>query len=452
MFETELRFDYSKEPRRDILCIDCKSFYASVECAERGLNPLTTKLVVMSYPSDKPEERGSGLILASSPAAKRAYGISNVSRARDLPFPYPNDLVIAAPRMKVYMQKNMEINTIYKKYADEENHHVYSVDESFLDVTNTKRLFGCETAYEMAKLIQTDVCKQTGIYTTVGIGDNPLLAKLALDNEAKHNRDMKAEWRYEDVPEKLWKIQELTDFWGIGNRYAKRLRMYGIKTIDDLAHTNYYELKSRFGVIGAQMYAHAWGIDRSFLGKKVIPKEKSIGNSQVLHKDYTRRNEIEIVIKEMADQVATRLRRINAKAQVVSLWIGFSMGYHDPSGKHGFHQQMKIFPTSSSKQLAEYLLQIFDRHYHFQDIRNIGVNCSKLVYTDAIQLDLFSEPERQVQNVLIDRAVDVIRKKYGFKSIVHATSMLEGGRAIARSSLVGGHAGGQAGIESVEHG
>jgi DNA polymerase V len=110
MYETELIFDYAKEPSRDILCIDCKSFYASVECVRRGLHPLETKLVVMSYPSADPKERGSGLILASSPAAKKAYGISNISRARDLPFPYPPGLVIAAPQMRLYMQKNTEIN------------------------------------------------------------------------------------------------------------------------------------------------------------------------------------------------------------------------------------------------------------------------------------------------------------------------------------------------------
>ena len=161
------KFIYEREPSRDILCIDCKSFYSSVECVERGLNPLTTKLVVMSYPSDNPEQRGSGLILASSPAAKKAFGISNVSRARDLPFPYPADLILAAPRMRLYMQKNMEINNIYHKYADENNHAVFSVDESFLDITDSLKLYGCETADQLARLIQIEVWQQTGIYTTV---------------------------------------------------------------------------------------------------------------------------------------------------------------------------------------------------------------------------------------------------------------------------------------------
>lgn len=440
-------FDYSKEPSRDILCIDCKSFYGSVECVERGLNPLQAKLVVMSYPSDDPLLRGSGLILAATPAAKKAYGISNVSRARDLPFPYPEDLIIAPPRMSLYMRKNMEINNIYKEYADEQNHAVYSIDESFLDVTDSLRLFGAKDANELARMIQIDVYKRTGIYTTVGIGDNPLLAKFALDLESKKNPHMRAEWRYEDVREKLWIIDNLTDVWGIGRKTAVKLYRMGIFNMYDLAHANYYKLKDKFGVLGTQLFASSWGIDRSFLGQKYSPKSKSIGNSQVLNRDYTRRNEIEIVINEMADQVATRLRRAGAKAEVVSLWIGFSMGYVDRAGNRGFSQQMKVPATNSSKQIASYLLQIFNRHYKYQDIRHVGVNCSKLVFSNALQLDLFADPDEQVKDLKIDYVVDTIRKKYGFKSIVHANSLLEGGRAIARSSLVGGHAGGMAGIE-----
>lgn len=445
-------FDYSKEPSRDILCIDCKSFYGSVECVERGLNPLKAKLVVMSYPSDDPNLRGSGLILAATPAAKAAYRISNVSRARDLPFPYPEDLIIASPRIALYMRKNMEINNIYKEYADEQNHAVYSIDESFLDVTDSLRMFGAKNANELARMIQIDVYKRTGIYTTVGIGDNPLLAKFALDLESKKNPNMRAEWRYEDVREKLWTIDTLTDVWGIGRKTAVKLYRMGIFNMRDLAHANFYELKEKFGVLGTQLFASSWGIDRSFLGQKYSPKSKSIGNSQVLNRDYTRRKEIEIVIKEMADQVATRLRRSGAKAEVVALWIGYSMGYIDRSGNRGFSQQMKVPATNSSKQIASYLFQIFNRHYKYQDIRHVGVNCSKLVFSNALQLDLFADPDEQVRDLKVDYVVDTIRKKYGFKSIVHANSLLEGGRAIARSSLVGGHAGGLAGIEGGSNG
>jgi DNA polymerase V len=444
------KFIYEREPSRDILCIDCKSFYASVECVERGLNPLSTKLVVMSYPSDNPEERGSGLILASSPAAKKAFGISNISRARDLPFPYPADLILAAPRMRLYMQKNMEINNIYRKYADENNHAVFSVDESFLDVTDSLKLYGCETADQLARLIQIEVWQQTGIYTTVGIGDNPWLAKAALDLYSKHNRNMRAEIRYEDVPKKLWNVQDLTEFCGIAKRTNKRLAQMGIKSGYDLAHADYWRLKTQLGVVGTELYAKAWGIDRSFLGQKYTSKSKSIGNAQVLNKDYTKRDEIETVIKEMADQVGTRLRRAGAKTECVSLFVGYSMGYIDYQNptKQGFHQQMRIPLTNSSKEIAETLLLIFDRHYRRQDIRNIGVNCSRLTFTNSLQLNLFEDPQEQIDNRKIDYVVDTIRKKYGFKAIVHGTSLMPGSRAIARSSLVGGHAGGMSGIES----
>lgn len=447
MYETKLVFDYTKEPSRDVLCIDCKSFYASVECVERGVDPLTAKLVVMSYPSDDRGQRGSGLILASSPAAKKAYNITNISRARDLPFPYPDDLIIAAPQMRLYMQKNMEINAIYKKYADEANHHVYSIDESFVDVTGSLRLFKFSCAYDIARAIQEDVYQQTGIYTVVGIGDNPLLAKLALDNAAKHSPDRIAEWRYQDVPETVWKIKNMTDFWGIAKRTAKRLHSMGIYTISDLAHANYYDLKQHLGIMGAQLYAHSWGIDRSFLGDTIKTKSRSIGNSQVLNRDYTKRSEMEIVIREMGDQVATRLRRANAKTQILSLWIGYSMSYIDSYGKTGFHQQVRVLPTHSSNEIIAHLLRIFDKHYRGQHIRNIGVNTGDLVYTDALQLDLFAEPEEQVKSVKVDQIIDTVRSKYGFKSLVRAVSMLEGGRAISRSSLVGGHAGGMAGLE-----
>ncbi|MBO1307428.1 hypothetical protein JZO70_14720 [Enterococcus sp. 669A] len=152
----------------------------------------------------------------------------------------------------------------------------------------------------------------------------------------------------------------------------------------------------------------------------------------------------------MADQVSTRLRRSGAKDQVISLFCDFSPGYLDKDGKRGFHQQMKVPATNSSKEINQYLKQIFDRHYKYQDIRTIGVNTGGLIYTDALQLNLFEDFDKQVDQAKIEHVVDTIRGKFSFKSIVHAVSLLEGGRAIARSSLIAGHAGGMAGIESGE--
>ncbi|QIK68786.1 Y-family DNA polymerase [Erysipelothrix sp. HDW6C] len=440
-------FDYHKEPSRDILCIDCKSFYASCEAASLGLDPLKVKLVVMSYPSDSTRKRGSGLILASSPSAKKAYGITNVSRARDLPFPYPKDLVIVAPRMNHYMHVNRKINNIFRTFVDDANIAVYSVDETFLDVTDSLSYFKCDSAYELARIIQRKVFSETGIYTTIGIGENPLLAKLALDNEAKDNPDMKAEWRYEDVEYKLWNIDTMTDFWGIGHRTAKRLNKLGIYSIRELAHSNFYRLKKEMGVLGAQLYAHAWGIDRTFLGEDYAPKSKSVGNSQILIKDYDKRSEIEIVVREMADQVATRLRKDDKLTTCVSLWVGYSLTYKDAAGRSGFSKQLTIDATNTSKKITEAVLRIFNQYYDKQVVRNIGISCSKLEEPTRQQLNLFEDIKETDRNKKFDEVVDQVRRKYGFTKMIYTSSLMEGGRAIARSSLVGGHAGGMAGIE-----
>lgn len=448
VLNTNIVFDYDKEPSRDILCLDCKSFYASCEAVALGYDPLKVKLVVMSYQSESTRERGSGLILASSPAAKEAYNITNVSRARDLPYPYPDDLVIVPPRMNLYMEINKQINNIYRTFVSDDDIAVYSVDETFLDVTNSLAYFNCDTPFELAKMIQTKVFKDTGIYTTVGIGDNPLLAKLALDNESKHNKHMKAEWRYEDVQSKLWTLPNLTDFWGIGSRTEKRLNKLGIYSVYDLAHYNYYEIKDKMGIMGAQLYAHSWGIDRTFLGDVYKPKSKSIGNSQVLPRDYTSQSEIEIIIREISDQVATKLRREGLYTKSISLWIGYSLTYVDEEGKTGFSKQVKIANTNNTKIIANSLIEVFRQHYNGQSVRNIGVSVSKVSSETHQQLSLFDKVETLEKNEEIDKIVDKIRNKFGFTKMIYLSSKLEGARALERSKLVGGHAGGMVGLEN----
>ncbi|HAQ1219771.1 TPA: type VI secretion protein ImpB, partial [Enterococcus faecium] len=191
---------------------------------------------------------------------------------------------------------------------------------------------------KLAQMIQENIKEELGLIATVGVGDNPLLAKLALDNEAKHNEGFVAEWTYENVPEKVWNIPEMTDFWGIGSRMKKRLNQMGIMSIRDLANWNPYTIKNRLGVIGLQLYFHANGIDRTDIAIPPEPtKEKSYGNSQVLPRDYTRRNEIELVVKEMAEQVAIRIRQHNCKTGCVHLHIGTSILETRP----GFSHQMK---------------------------------------------------------------------------------------------------------------
>ncbi|MGM0241325.1 Y-family DNA polymerase [Enterococcus sp. AZ103] len=440
--------DYNKEPLSDYFLIDIKSFYSSVECVDRGLDPLTTNLVVLSTADNV---GGNGLILASSPVAKATMGISNVSRFNDLPYPLPKDLILAPPRMNLYIKRNLEINNIFRDYVADEDLLIYSVDESILKVEQSLNLFTdrqltrSQKRRQLAKIIQSEVKKQTGLVCTVGIGDNPLLAKLALDNEAKHNDGFIAEWNYEDVPTKVWGIKNMTDFWGIGKKMKLRFRDMGITTIKELAHADPWALKSRLGILGLQYYYHANGVDRTDIAVPPPPtQEKSYGNSQVLPKDYVRKEEIELIIKEMAEQVAIRIRKHKCKTQCIHVSIRPSF-YEE---EKGFSRQLAIPATDNTKELQEQCLYLFRKHYTGYAVRNVGITYKKLVWTDVLQLNLFEDPQEQINHENLDLVIDKIRQKYGFEAIIHASSALENARSVKRANVVGGHAGGHGGLDN----
>ena len=442
-------FDYTKEPLRDILFIDVKSFYATVECADRGLDPLTTLLVVMS----QADNTGNGLVLAASPKAKEVLHISNVTRADQIPN-HP-DLKVVPPRMQKYIQENIKLNTLFETFVATEDLFIYSIDESILDVTASLSLFfpedipRAQKRWQMARLIQRKAYQELGLVLTVGIGDNPLLAKLALDNAAKHRKQHHyiAEWRYQDIPETVWRIPELTDFWGIGTRTKKRLYRIGIDTVEQLAHANVELLRQRYGIIGEQLYHHANGIDRTILSEAPpIVKDKSYSNSQILPKNYTNIREIEIVIGEMAEQVASRIRRHGCLTQSIHLFLGSA--HHDQDKR--FAHQVKINATNQTDELKKHCLDLFHRYYQGQAIRQIGLSYSKLIYTTNRQLSFFEEPEKELNKERLDRVIDLIRERYGFTSIIHATIKLAGARSIARSHLVSGHDGGAGGLDGIQ--
>lgn len=441
-----MNFKYELEPTGDYAFIDMKSFYASCELVARGRHPLKDLLVVMSH-----ADNTSGLILASSPMAKKKLGITNVTRIWDLPRleenPAVEKLIVAPPRMRYYIEENMKIQNIVRNYAADEDIMWYSIDEGIVDLTQSLNYFvrnkssRAEKLNILCKKIQNEILEKTGIYSTIGMSNsNPLLAKLALDNEAKTHPHMRALWNYCDVEEKLWHISELTDFWGIGNRMKKNFLKMGITNVRELAHAEPYRLQEKFGVMGLQHYHHANGIDRTKLQERYIPKSKNLGNSQVLPKDY-RGDEMPLVIREMAEQVAIRLRRRKAKAGTVSLYIGYSLA----EISKGFNRQLKITPTDNTDILTEHLLFLFKKFYDGNLVRNIGVTYSDLHYQAGSQLNLFEEAETQIKNEKLDQIMDRIRGKYGYVSIVRASSKLEHARSIARSHLVGGHNGGGAG-------
>ena len=462
--------DYSREPRSDIAFIDMKSFYASVECVELGLNPLTTSLCVMSR-----SDNSNGLILASSPLFKKVFGKKNVSRSYDLPFniqtrrfdPYiakkqglKSDLrtkqyieywaqrtYIVPPCMGLYIERNLEIQAILQNYSPKEEILPYSIDEGFIDLTRSLDYFIPDRITtsrkvkldQISKKIQTDIFQATGIYSTIGMSNaNPLLAKLALDNEAKHNRNMRANWSYEDVETKVWQIPKLTDFWGIGSRTEKRLNKLKIYSIKELANANPDDLNKEFGIIGLQLWFHANGVDESNVLERYHPRAKGIGNSQILPKNYYLQSDIELVLSEMAEQVAIRLRRVHKKATNVAIHIGFSNDVDVAS----INTQMKVDPTQSTKRLTQYVLTLFRKKYKGHPVRSIAVRYSGLVDEVYTFYSLFDDPIKLDKQEKMDHAIDEIRSKYGFLAVQKANSLLENSRMVARSKLIGGHSAG----------
>ncbi|MBM6614219.1 Y-family DNA polymerase [Desemzia sp. RIT804] len=423
-----IRIDYTNEPRKDILCIDVKSFFASVEAVKRGYHPLNAYIVVMS----KPTEEG-GLVLAASPKVKTEYGIQTGSRRFEIP--KNSNIKIVEPRMGLYLKVNGMINDIYKEFVSESDLHVYSVDETFLDVTFSHALFG--DTLQIARKIQDVIWKRLRLVVSVGIGDNPLLAKLALDNQAKHAFPFIAEWHYEDVPNTVWKIDPITEMWGIGKRTANNLHQLGIDSVYRLSQYNVQSLTRIHGVIGEQLFYHAHGVDHSVLSEKYIPLSNSYGKSQILDRDYTIQYEIEVVIREMADQVAARLRKYHVEAGVIHLTIGFS----DEIADKGFSHQLSIFPTSLSKAIIDVCLYLFRTYYKGQPVRNLSIQSGKIQLKSHLQMNLFETPEETLRQNELELVIDRVRNKYGYSSLIHASSLTRGGTAITRSGLIGGHKG-----------
>lgn len=439
-------YDYRYEPHRVIFMIDNKSFFASCEALRLGLNPMKAILAVMSH---QPESSfGSGLIMAASPLAKKKYGLTNVMRARDIPKealrPGKEQLQLVEPHMNLYIRRSMQVFDIFRKYADEDDIHVYSIDESMIDMTQSWRLFG-DDPYLVGRKIQEDIRDSLGLYTTCGIGENPLLAKLAMDISAKHRSSMIDFWHYIDVPDTIWKIPKLEDVWGINTRTANHLRRIGINNMYQLAHTDPAILKNEFGIIGEQLFAMSWGVDRSIIRQKYFPVSKSYGNSQVLTRDYFKQREIEIVIREIGEQVAARIRAHGLKTERVGLFVGYSFEERE-HGDHrgGFSVQQKITATNDNTELVHELLALFRKKWHGEAVRVLGVDYSHLSPDIDQQLTFFMTPQQQIKRRNFDLTVDRVRQRYGFASLVKASSLLKGATAIRRSTLVGGHNGGNA--------
>ncbi|MDE6047606.1 MAG: hypothetical protein K2F56_03150, partial [Anaeroplasmataceae bacterium] len=297
------------------LCIDMKCFFASVECAERGLNPMTTPLVVAD------ESRGKGaLCLAVSPFLKQK-GISNRGRLYKIPDKIP--YIIAKPRMKKYMDYAVLIHRIFLRYVAAEDIHTYSIDEAFLNVEPYIHLY--DGPSEIAYCIMEDIHKELGIIATCGAGDNLYLAKLSLDLLAKKKFPYYHYLSLNEFYKTLWYHQNLKDIWQIGSGLAKRLHKLGAYTLHDIAVMERSILKKEFGVIGEDLYEHAWGKDTTSIAdiKACEPLSKSFSRNQVLFRDYTK-TEAWTPLIEMLFLLCMDLTSKNMMVRHISFYIGYS--------------------------------------------------------------------------------------------------------------------------------
>lgn len=418
---------------RAYLCIDLKSFYASVECVERGLNPMTAKLAVAD------PERGKGTIcLAISPAMK-ALGIPN--RCRVYQIPKNVEYIMAPPRMKLYIEYSADIYAIYLKYIAKEDIHVYSIDEAFIDVTDYLGMYEM-SAKELALCIMEDIKYSTGITATAGIGTNLYLAKVALDILAKHNNDNIAYLDEELYRKKMWNHKPIKDFWRVGKGVAKRLSKIGIMTMGDVAKADEKVLYKIFGVDAELLIDHAWGRESTTMAdiKSYKPKSKSLSSSQVLLRDYGYEEGM-LILKEMTDSLCLDMLERGLVTESLSVNIGYSFEYgHDSSTGT---QQMTVC-TNLYDFIIPYAVNLYERIADKNiPIRKISITFNNVMDELYEQYDLFTNPINAGNEKNLQKAVLNIKNRFGKNAILRGRDLLEQGTAIERNRQIGGHRSGE---------
>jgi len=415
--------DYSTMPNNQVMCVDMKSFYASCSAVMLGHDPLECYLVVAGN-----QERKGSVVLAASPKMKKEFGIKTGSRLYEV----PNDprIIIAEPKMATYLRISTELTRVFNRYVPKEAIHMYSVDESFIKVDGTMQLWG--DVFTIAKKIKDDIEREFQLPSAIGIGPNMLLAKLCLDLEAKKHGI--AEWTYEDVPAKLWPVSPLREMWGIGRRVEKTLNGMGIFSVGQLAHYDLEKLEKKFGIMGNQLYYHAWGVDLSEIGAPIMEGQVSFGKSQILLRDYKEEHEIKYVILEMCEEVARRARSHRKSGRTIS----FGLGYSQDEFGGGFYRSKTIDePTNVTMDIYRVCIQLFHKFYEGKTVRQISISLGNLADDNEMQLSLF-EPNVWKKREL-GYTVDHIRSKFGAGALLRAVSYTNAGTARLRSKLVGGH-------------
>lgn len=413
-------------------CIDLKSFFASCECVERGLDPFKANLVVAD------SSRGSGTIcLAVSPAMKK-LGVSN--RCRLFEIPKNIEYIMAKPKMKLYMQKSAEINSIYLRYISPDDIHVYSIDECFIDLTDYIKLYKLD-AITLAKTLTGAVIEQTGICATVGVGTNMYLAKIALDITAKRSPDFIGYLDEELYKKTLWDHKPLTDFWNIGNGISARLRKFGATTMRGITKLPESVLYKEFGVNAEFIIDHAHGKESCTIKdiKEYKSKNHSLSSGQVLFSDYEV-SDASLVLKEMVFNLVLKLVKVKMATNSVSLQIGYAdrtVGFDSIMSKIGEH-------TSSlsiiSKKVLDLFWSIVDRT---KKVRKLNISFNNVRHLDYAVYDMFTNVDSvEKEHALLETTLD-IHKKYGKNALLKGMSYLDKATQRERSKMIGGHNAGE---------
>lgn len=418
-----------KDRIRTYLCIDLKSFYASVECVERGLDPMKSRLVVAD-----PERTSKTICLAVSPAMK-ALGIPG--RCRVFEIPENVEYIMAPPRMQLYIDYSAEIYSIYLKYISKEDIHVYSIDEVFMDVTDYLDMYHM-SGQELGIQIMKDILKTTGITASCGIGTNLYLAKIAMDILAKHGKEHIAvldEDRYRKI---LWRYRPMTDFWRIGRGIAGRLERAGMLTMEDVAMADPALLYRMFGVDAELLIDHAWGRETTTIHdiKNYKPKNHSVSSGQVLSRDYSY-EEGRLIVKEMVDLLCLELVDKGLVTDSITLHVGYSNRL-ERKPAHGTVSM--TVTTSSAEQIRHYALGLYERIMDpYAPIRRVTLTYNHVIDEIYRQYDLFTDPDVLDREYRMQKAMLDIKDKYGKNAILKGMNLQEGGTTRERNGQIGGH-------------
>lgn len=462
-----------EEQEGNFLCIDLKSFYASVECVDRGLDPLKENLVVADA-----SRTDKTICLAVSPGLK-AYGIPGRARlfevkqklleirtmtGKEIPF------LVAPPRMARYIQVSADIYEIYLKYIAPEDIHVYSVDEVFIDCTHYHSLYRMTTR-ELAEKMIREVFETTGITATAGIGTNLYLAKIAMDIVAKKSKPNAHGVRIAALNEEsyrrlLWDHQPLTDFWQIGRGISKRLQSKGIRTMGDIARcslgkqTEFYNedlLFQQFGVNAELLIDHAWGVEPCTMAdiKGYVPETNSLGIGQVLTRPYSCEEAL-IILKEMTEQLVLDLVDKGLVTDAVVLHVGYDKegmtgeyrgavvadpyGRAIPKAAHGTAALGDY--TSSLKRIMPAVLVQFEKIVKRElMVRRVNIAAIRVQPEETVvpQLSLFGNIGTEEKERSLQRTVLGLQKRYGKSAVFKGRDLQEGATTLERNRQIGGH-------------